>query len=201
MDRDGLERVLLAVGQKFISLELDKSALLRRLQCCGTWVSTAEQLSKSEVKKRAHRLKLIRAKAVKLRDLMGEGRAWLWMRGGQGLIEALDYMLEHTPEHLPASLESVEPSLEFVEQWATALKEKWQTRSKAEWLAGFHLPRIYEQFFSRRAGRSWSNGKPSGPCVRFIAATMKELNIFFSEASIVRAMTEARTGPRKRRKR
>jgi hypothetical protein len=84
---------------------------------------------------------------------------------------------------------------------AQVQRSTWQTLSPKEWLAGVHLPRIFEQFFDRPPGRSWRNGEAHGPCVRFIHAAMHEMNLEFSTKSIVRAMTTARTSPGTRRRR
>jgi hypothetical protein len=62
--------------------------------------------------------------------------------------------------------------------------------SELEWIAGFALPLVYERNFARRAGRSRTlKQKPSGPTVRFIAATLNELGVLYSDESIFRAMT------------
>jgi hypothetical protein len=71
--------------------------------------------------------------------------------------------------------------------------------SPKEWLAGWRLPEIYERIFGRRSGRSRNlDGDPSGPCVRFIKAVMHELQIEYSEESIVRALTKRRAATRKK---
>jgi hypothetical protein len=62
--------------------------------------------------------------------------------------------------------------------------------SELEWLAGVSLPLVYERHFSRRAGRSRnSKGRPSGPCVKFVEATLEELSLPYEPESIMRAFT------------
>jgi hypothetical protein len=62
--------------------------------------------------------------------------------------------------------------------------------SELEWLAGVSLPLVYERNFGHPAGRSRStSGDPGGPTVRFVAATLKEVGVSYSNESIARAMT------------
>jgi hypothetical protein len=73
-----------------------------------------------------------------------------------------------------------------------ALKDR--RPSETEWLAGVALPLVYERNFFRRAGRSrGTGGKSSGPTVRFIAATLREIDVPYSEESIARAMSRLAT--------
>jgi hypothetical protein len=87
----------------------------------------------------------------------------------QNLKNKLSWLAEHKVD-LPPTLKSRRPS-------------------ELEWLAGVALPLVYERNFSSRAGRSRTQRKPGGPTIRFIAATLKELGVFYSEESIVRAMS------------
>ena len=87
-------------------------------------------------------------------------------------------------------------SLENEWSW---LAKKWRSKadlppslkdrrpSELEWLAGVSLPLIYERNFLRRAGRSRTT--TGGPTVRFIAATLSELGLSYSNESILRAMS------------
>jgi hypothetical protein len=63
--------------------------------------------------------------------------------------------------------------------------------SELEWLAGVSLPLVYERNFGAPAGRSRgsTSGNPGGPTVRFVAATLNEVGVSYSDESIVRAMT------------
>jgi hypothetical protein len=80
-------------------------------------------------------------------------------------------------------------------QWASksdvpkAMKGRRPT--EREWLAGVSLPLVYERHFDARAGRSRNaEGEPSGPMVRFVQATLKELGMpNYSAESIVRAFS------------
>jgi hypothetical protein len=87
----------------------------------------------------------------------------------------------------------------------SSLAEKWRRKtdlppelrdrrpSEREWLAGVSLPLVYERRFLSSAGRSRNaEGKPGGPTVRFVEATMSELSIPYSLESIARAFTRLR---------
>jgi hypothetical protein len=195
MDLDGVGRILNAVGREFVPADVDKRALLRRLQWTASWgrIKTESAPRMGDWKKRRAQIK--RA-AAKLQRLLSDNRAWLRIPGGQALVESLDdFIVEPAPERLPDSLERLE-------QGAKDLKKRWRTVSDLEWIAGHHLLRIFEQFLARRAGRSRVDGAPSGPCVRFISAAMKELKMpRFKRESIIRAMTDARKPPGRRRQR
>ena len=68
-------------------------------------------------------------------------------------------------------------------------KSRWP--SELEWLAGVSLPLVYERNFGQPAGRSRgsTSGKPGGPTVRFVAATLNEIGVSYSDELIVRAMS------------
>jgi hypothetical protein len=102
-----------------------------------------------------------------------------------------------TVQHLLLKLRNLEESLKWLaEQWrskADVPENPWNRRpSQLEWLAGVLLPLVYERHFLRRAGRSrdMESGEPSGPMIRFIEATLKELGEqIFKRESIARAFT------------
>jgi hypothetical protein len=83
----------------------------------------------------------------------------------------------------------------FANQWrrhkADLSRDRKDRRpSLFEWMAGVSLPLVYERHFLRRAGRSRNaKGEPSGPMVRFIEATLKELGLPGKRESIVRAFS------------
>ncbi len=83
------------------------------------------------------------------------------------------------------------------------VKLKNRRPSELEWLAGVSLPLVYERHFLRRAGRSRSaEGEVSGPAVRFIEATLKELGRPYRPESIARAfsrLTALRDGRREKK--
>ena len=71
---------------------------------------------------------------------------------------------------------------------------QWDNPTAKEWLAGAELPCVFEEHFRRKPGgsRNKTHKKGGGPCVRFIEATMRELGMRYSPASILRTMTRLR---------
>jgi hypothetical protein len=95
--------------------------------------------------------------------------------------------------------------LRSLESKLSLLAKKWRGKtdlppelrdrrpSELEWLAGVSLPLVYERHFLSPAGRSRNaEGKPGGPTVRFVEATLSELSIPYSPESIARAFTRLR---------
>jgi len=77
-------------------------------------------------------------------------------------------------------------------KWRKAHKRARDLRGRRvtekEWLAGVSLPLVFEMHFPQRAGRSRDEaGRPSGPMISFIAATMQELGLRYSPESIAKA--------------
>jgi hypothetical protein len=83
----------------------------------------------------------------------------------------------------------------FANQWQRQRADLSDVSSRRpsvfEWLAGVSLPLVYERHFLRHAGRSRNaEGNASGPMVRFIEASMRELGVKkFKPESINRAFT------------
>jgi hypothetical protein len=102
-----------------------------------------------------------------------------------------------TVQQLLLKLRGLEESLKWLaKQWRSKadVPESLGNRrpSQLEWLAGVSLPLVYERRFLRRAGRSRNieSGEPSGPMIRFVEATLKELGgQIFKRESIARAFT------------
>jgi hypothetical protein len=95
--------------------------------------------------------------------------------------------VKHASENLEKAQERI------AEKWHAAHKRDPRLRGRRvtekEWLAGVSLPFVFEGHFRRRAGRSRSMGKPSGPMVGFIRTTMKELGLPYSDEAITRAFS------------
>ena len=103
---------------------------------------------------------------------------------------------------LPFDIWGLCNELRGLEIQLSLLAERWRRKkdlppdlrdrrpSEREWLAGVSLPLVYERHFFSPAGRSRNaRGKPGGPTVRFVEATMSELSIPYSAESIARAFT------------
>jgi hypothetical protein len=121
----------------------------------------------------------------------------LWPRPSCPFIPS---SLPLNPPPAVAFLECLRPAIAKAEQLEQSKAKKWKTGHKRdpilrgrrptgpEMLAGVYLPLIFEMHFLQRAARSRDKGgKPSGPMVRFIRATMRELGLRYSDESIVRA--------------
>ena len=102
----------------------------------------------------------------------------------------------------PPPVEQLRRAVAGVERWREYTAKEWRTAHKrdpilrgrrpteTEWLAGVSLPLVFEWHFRERAGRSRAkDGKPSGPMVRFISATFKELGLRYSDESITKAFS------------
>jgi hypothetical protein len=102
----------------------------------------------------------------------------------------------------PSKIVELLLDLQSLENQLSWLAKQWRSKanlsptlkdrrpSELEWIAGVALPLVYERNFARRAARSRTlENKPSGPTIRFIAATLKEVGVLYSDESIVRAMT------------
>jgi hypothetical protein len=230
-DRARVERILEAVGTKFVRPQLDKDALGNRLNFAASLyagkVQGKYQRDHGKILKEANDLYLNLSAFPGLSTVPG----------GEKLLEALDRMLgfkppdervrvdrilkkatllqkslaiSHVRQSIPVGEDVFEALNETLSEWtnptrrqalAQAEQGTRQTLSPKEWLAGVRLPRIFQEFFARPSGRSWRRGEAHGPCVRFIHAAMHEMNLEFSNKSIVRAMTTARTSPGTRRRR
>jgi hypothetical protein len=95
----------------------------------------------------------------------------------------------------------------FANQWQHHKAElsrdmKGRRPSVFEWLAGVSLPLVYERHFLRSAGRSRNaKSEPSGPMVRFIEATLRELGLPRKRESAVRAFSRLQRQRDEERKR
>ena len=84
-----------------------------------------------------------------------------------------------------------------------ARKVALDDRSAFEWLAGQRLPKLFKKHFNRKASPRNAKGAPDTPYTRFAKTALTALGIShngkpYAFESIVRAMTSAATG-RKRR--
>ena len=137
-------------------------------------------LGASEARVRLKTVRSILAAGEKLRELIDADRYI------SATINELD-----TPFHIPI-VQQLLLKLRSLEKVLEGLAKKWRTKadlpenlkgrrpSRREWLAGVSLPLVFERHFVRRAVLSRnSDGKPSGPCVKFIGATLEELGLSY----------------------
>jgi hypothetical protein len=191
LDERGLDKIIEAVGRRYIPATLDRSALRRAIDKSK---ESAETISKNRhgarARKRFERLKQILEAAEQLESLLkvqddashmirkcfGEGPRVTVIR----LIGEVEALLHVLSDHEPS---------------------QWGNPTTNEWLAGVELPCVFEEHFCRKPGasRNKAHREGDGPCVRFIKATMLELGKLYSPASILRAMTRHRALRKSRR--
>jgi len=94
--------------------------------------------------------------------------------------------------------------------WKTSLAKRvvgelaLNERSAFEWLAGQQLPKLFNRHFKSKPSARNAKGEPDTPFIRFAISAIKALGIShngkpYSPESVVRAMTSARTGKKRRR--
>jgi hypothetical protein len=102
------------------------------------------------------------------------------MDGGsiKRIVQATELELKGNPAQLRHELEAADIEFSVRQAWEKEGKKRLPL-SPADWLMGKRLPEIYSLFFGVEAGRSRDkkNGAPSGPCVRFIQACLREMEI------------------------
>jgi hypothetical protein len=206
-DAEAIDRILAAVGKKHIPPSLDRKALCADIADANCTRDHAFDLFRgSEAQARLKLLRRIRKTAEKLVSLLKADSQVDAMITGQ-LEKITPAWGKITPAPMgPTAGKPIDRLDEFlravadIERVTEGVAMKWRTAHKSdralrgrrpnekEMLAGVSLPLVFEWNFRQRAGRSRAkSSKPSGPTVRFIGATMKELGLPYSDESIVRA--------------
>jgi hypothetical protein len=121
------------------------------------------------------------------------------------IIDATGLELSGSPSALSEELEIADIEHSGVRPAYEKVGRKRLALSPADWLMGQRLPEIYSRFFGEVPGRSrGKDGSPSGPCVRFIEASLREMQVKkrdgtpYAAETIARAISESRK-PRARR--
>jgi hypothetical protein len=129
------------------------------------------------------------------------------MDGGsiKRIVEATGLQLAGDPKALLDELQTADVAHSGARPAYEKVGRKRLALSPADWLMGQKLPEIYGRFFGEAPGRSRDkDGAPSGPCVRFIGASLREMQITkrdgtpYAAETIARAISESRK-PRVRR--
>jgi hypothetical protein len=187
-DAEAIDRILAAVGQRHIPPDLDRRALCADISDAYHSRDHAFDLFHgSEARAQRKLLGRIRTTAEKLASLLKKDDAVTAM-----IASASPKPIDQLNEFLRA-VRIIEKSREHVAiKWRTAHKHDPALRGRRptekECLAGVSLPLVFEWHFHQRASRSRTkDGNPSGPTVRFIGATMKELDLPYDDESIMRA--------------
>jgi len=182
VDERALDRILYAVGKKFIPANLDRRALWSAIMKAEERKNIIDRLRSGA-----------RSRSI-VKSMQRISRA---AKSLQGTIKENDDVNELIANLLPSVLEDlgqlVVVTREAEQRWSKhgkiVSKQYDRPPSSGEWLAGVELPLIFEEYFGRKPGRARTKDGPGGPTVRFIAAVMFEMNSQFAKESIVRAMT------------
>jgi hypothetical protein len=182
VDEPALDRILDAVGKKFIPVNLNRRAL---------WTAIIKAEKSKEI---IDRLRLgSRARAI-VKSMKHTSNA---AESLEGAIKENDDVNQLIANLLPSILADIGRLIVVTKETAQSWSESGKAicaqydrpPSAGEWLAGVELPLIFEECFGRKAGRARTNNKPSGPTVRFITAVMSEMDTPLADETIVRAMT------------
>ena len=207
-DEEAIDRILTAVGRDHIPPGLNRKALCADIADAYHSRDHAFDLFHgSEAQDRLKLLRRIRKTAEKLASLLSAADTTV----AATIATCLDKITPPegkiaAPMGSPAAPKPIDQldrwlrAIEMAEELRGRAATKWHTGHKddrdlrgrrvteKEWLAGVSLPLVFEWHFRERAGRSRSKaGEPTGPMVRFIGATMKELGLSYDNESIMRA--------------
>ena len=216
LDADALERILAAVGAKFVPADLDKLKLGKDLASCFTvYFSAVQRRSDKPTKDRIHRLKSIQEAAKRLEKQLVPDDVWDWS-DTYSECEYLQSEVQHLIKRLDSEIQDLTFELEWGPDWREeirqrvaprALADRWQARSPFEWIAGHYLPEAFSAHFGKKATFHRRKGVPESPAVRFIERALIELGITrksgrpYSRESIAKALTDARAGRARNRRR
>jgi hypothetical protein len=182
VDEQALDRILAAVGKKFVPAELNGNALWSAIKEADETKNIVDRF-RSGPRTRAIRksMKSIAKAADALARAIKEN-------------EDSTQLIDQNVPLVPKSIQQLIDFSAYLEQKLgksnAYLRAKYdRIPSATDWLGGVELPNVFEEFFDRKAGRSQSDDGPSGPTVRFIVAAMNEIGRSPSPETIVRAMT------------
>ena len=210
LDATAVERILAAVGAKFIPADLDKQKLATDLASCFTVHSSAVQRrSDKPTKDRIHRLKSIQKAAKRFEGQLMPDDVWDWS-DRYSESELLQSEVEYLIKRLDSEIEDLTWELEWG-PWPDVreairrnlnprdLANRWKVRSPFEWVAGHYLPELLRTHFGIKPTFHRRNDVPDGPAIRFIERALVELGITnrkrpYSRESIAKALSDARTG-------
>ena len=181
VDERALDRILDAVGKKFIPVNLNRRAL---------WTAI---IKANESKEIIDRFRLGRRAREITRSMKRISKA---AESLEGVIKQNDDVNQLIANLLPSVLADIGRLIvvtkKTAQSWSksgrAACTQYDRSPSASEWLAGVELPLIFEECFGRKPGRARTNSTPGGPTVRFIAAVMLKKSPLANE-TIVRAMT------------
>ena len=208
LDASAVERILAAVGEKFIPLDLDKQKLVTDLaSCLATYSSAAQRRSDKQTKDRVRRLKSIQNAAKRLERQLVPDDIWDWS-DRYSECEYLQNEVKYLINRLDLEINDLTFELEWGPDWHEAIRrnlapralaDRWKARSPFEWVAGHFLPELFRTHFGKKPTVNRRKGVPDSPAIRFIERALIELEITnrgrpYSRESIAKALTDVRTG-------
>jgi len=186
LDAAAVERILAAVGAKFVPADLDKQKLGKDLASCFTVYSSAVQRrSDKPTKDRIDQLQSIQKAANRLEEQLMPDDVWDWS-DRYSECEYLQSEVQHLIKRLDSEIEDLTFELEWGPDWREAIRlnvsprtlaDRWKARSPFEWIAGHYLPEVFRTHFGTRATFHRRKGVPEGPAIRFIEQALTELRI------------------------
>ncbi len=182
IELDGLTRIVEATKIENPTEEPDLGALSRCIEQCASWYLEA---TKNTVGNH-QQLGSIKKAAKRLDQLLVQERLPL-----QGI--------DRHRASVKDLIREIDGQLRWNEKGpAKAMQENLSNRSPFEWIAGNYLADVYQLIFDRKASYS-----PDGPFVRFVEATLRELEITndgksYSRASISKARKDDESGSTRR---
>jgi hypothetical protein len=172
-----LDRILAAVGNKFLPASLDRVDLWTAIEKAA---KTKENVDRFRSGPRTHAMIKAMKRVRKAADALAK------------VVKENDDAAQQIANSLPHALPLVQQMIDLsgcceheLKKSNKILRAKYdRIPSPREWLAGVELPNIFEEFFGRKAAHS-----RSGPTVRFITAVMNEVACPSNSETIIRAMT------------
>ncbi len=207
-----VDHILDAVGLEHVPKWINTRRLREDINMAGVLAASLAELDSSRTwRERVERLEKIERTARRLRRLLSDdvGR---WAQQELGQVFPLGEGGLRRQRRDPAP--SVTGLVFGLARLARAARRKreqttpdapWrQDESVSDWLLGRHLPKIYERWIRRPAGRSRTfkadNGKADGPYIRFACLVTNELGYQYSEETVVKALSNIKSGAKRRRK-
>jgi hypothetical protein len=215
-DGEPIERLLTATGKTHVPNDLDKEKLADGLEAClATYLAVRERASDRPKMDRLRRLGSISKAAKRLKKQLEPDDVWDWSQDQEsrylhsdigylikrieGKISDLNHELEWGPDSDQAIRLGVDPR---------ALADRWKAYSPFEWTAGHYLPELFAKHFGVAATFHRRNADvvPESPTIRFVEQALVELGILndgkpYSRGSIAKALSDLRTGRRRKKPR
>lgn len=184
MAPESLERILDALGKRFIPADLDRTGLANDLECAAIEYRLGKRWRKrpADLQKKLERTARYAQKVID--ELKDDTAARIALEAlpedVRGALLASGFDLSDLLGSLVLAPALHEHELDKI----SALKQLVDVgnSSAVQWLAGVTLPEIYQRHFRRKGKRSRDNGGPaSGPYIRFVSAVLGEFSITKSD--------------------